>query len=47
LEFVEGYRRRAGVTVETGSHITTVGPRADKAHLENAHDGATDGEGRQ
>jgi formate dehydrogenase major subunit len=47
LEFVEGYRRRAGVTVETGSHIMTVGPRADNAHLENAHDGATDGEGRQ
>jgi formate dehydrogenase major subunit len=26
LEFVEGYRRRAGVTVETGSRVATVRP---------------------
>jgi formate dehydrogenase major subunit len=28
LEFVEDYRRRAGVTVDTGSRIATVGPQA-------------------
>jgi formate dehydrogenase major subunit len=46
LEFVEGYRQRAGVTFETGSRIATVGPSIEKAHLENASDSATDGEGQ-
>jgi formate dehydrogenase major subunit len=38
-DFVEGYRRRAGVTVETGTHVATVGPLRNTAHTE--HD-ATD-----
>ena len=45
LEFVEGYRRRAGVTVETGSRLATVGPLIEKMHLENASDSAAEGEG--
>jgi formate dehydrogenase major subunit len=47
LEFVEGYRQRAGVTIETGSHIATVGPSIEKAHVENASDSATEGEGER
>jgi formate dehydrogenase major subunit len=47
LQYVDGYRRRAGITVETGSHIATVGPLIEKAHLETGHNEATDGEGRQ
>jgi formate dehydrogenase major subunit len=40
LEFIDGYRRRAGITVETGTRIATVGSLVDKAHLETAHDPA-------
>jgi formate dehydrogenase major subunit len=40
LDFVEAYRRRAGITVETGTRIATVGAAAEKAHLERAHDPA-------
>jgi formate dehydrogenase major subunit len=47
LDFVQGYRQRAGITVETGSRIATMGPVAGKAHLENASDSATDGEGER
>ena len=38
LDYVEGYRRRAGITVETGTRLATVGPLVDRAHLEGAHD---------
>jgi len=40
LELVDGYRRRAGITVETGSRVATVGPGAGQPHLEGAHDPA-------
>jgi formate dehydrogenase major subunit len=33
-EFVHGYRQRAGVTVDTGTFVATVGPGRDTAHLE-------------
>jgi formate dehydrogenase major subunit len=38
LDLVGDYRRRAGVTVETGTRIATVGPGAGKPHVETAHD---------
>jgi len=38
LDYVQEYRRRAGVSVETGTRLATVGPLIEKAHLENAHD---------
>jgi formate dehydrogenase major subunit len=38
LAYVAEYRRRAGITVETGTRLATVGPLANKAHLETAHD---------
>jgi formate dehydrogenase major subunit len=38
LELVEGYRRSAGVTVETGTRVATVGPGAGRPHLEGARD---------
>ena len=38
LELVEDYRRRAGVTVETGAAVATTGPGAGKLHLESAHE---------
>jgi formate dehydrogenase major subunit len=38
LSFVAGYRRRAGVTPETGTMLATTGPGADRHHLETAHD---------
>jgi formate dehydrogenase major subunit len=34
LEYVQGFRDRAGVTVETGTHVATVGVLREKAHLE-------------
>jgi formate dehydrogenase major subunit len=37
---VQDYRRRAGITVETGTLLNTVGPGADHPHLETAHDPA-------
>jgi formate dehydrogenase major subunit len=40
LALVESYRRRAGITLETGTHVATVGPGAGRAHLEGAHDPA-------
>ena len=40
LSYVDGYRRRAGITVETGTRVATVGPEADRPHLETAHDPA-------
>jgi formate dehydrogenase major subunit len=47
LAFVEGYRRRAGVTIETSSRIATVGELRSKAHLENATDDETENEGER
>jgi formate dehydrogenase major subunit len=51
LALVEGYRRRAGITPETGTRVATVGPGAGRAHLETAHDPAfgdgTDGRGER
>jgi formate dehydrogenase major subunit len=32
LEYVEGYRRRAGVTTQTGTRLATVGPAAAVTH---------------
>jgi formate dehydrogenase major subunit len=34
LEYVRGYRGRAGVTAETGTHVATVGALREQAHLE-------------
>jgi formate dehydrogenase major subunit len=34
VEMVDGYRRRAGVTVETGTHIVTVGDLKDRVYLD-------------
>jgi formate dehydrogenase major subunit len=45
LAFVEDYRRRAGITVETGAHVATVGDLIKIVHFENAHDPAADTEG--
>jgi formate dehydrogenase major subunit len=42
LEFVQGYRQRAGITVETGARIATAEPIIVKAHVESASDSATD-----
>ncbi|MDP9394387.1 MAG: formate dehydrogenase, partial [Actinomycetota bacterium] len=36
LEFVEGYRRRAGITTETGTHVATVGAGRHVAHTMDA-----------
>jgi len=47
LAFVEGYRRRAGVTVETGSVLATVGTLPQRAHLENATDNEIQNEGER
>jgi formate dehydrogenase major subunit len=51
LALVEDYRRRAGITPETGTRVATVGPGAGRAHLENASDPAiedgTDGRGEE
>jgi formate dehydrogenase major subunit len=47
LEFVQGYRQRAGITVETGSRVATVRPLIENAHLEDASDSATDSEGER
>jgi formate dehydrogenase major subunit len=44
LEFVEGYRHRAGIVVETGTRVATVGPGTGRAHLEGAQSPAL-GEG--
>ena len=33
-DFVHGYRQRAGVTVDTGTHVATVGPGRWVAQLE-------------
>ena len=38
LALVDDYRRRAGVTVETGTRVATVGPGAGRPHTEQAHD---------
>ena len=38
LEFVAGYRDRAGVTAATGTAVATTGPGAGRPHLEGAHD---------
>jgi formate dehydrogenase major subunit len=38
LALVEDYRRRAGVTVETGTAVATTGPGAGRPHLETARD---------
>jgi formate dehydrogenase major subunit len=43
-ELVQDYRRRAGVTPETGTQLNTVGPGAGRPHLETAHDPAFDDE---
>jgi formate dehydrogenase major subunit len=46
LDYVAGYRRRAGITAETGTRVATVGPGAGMAHLDDAPDPAfeTDGD---
>jgi formate dehydrogenase major subunit len=44
LAYVEDYRRRAGITVETGTRVTTVGPGASIAHIETAPEGQDDEE---
>jgi formate dehydrogenase major subunit len=38
LEFVSGYRHRAGVTAATGTAVATTGPGAGRQHLETATD---------
>ncbi len=38
LELVGAYKQRAGVTVDTGTHLDTTGGRLGKAHLDDAHD---------
>jgi formate dehydrogenase major subunit len=38
LALVEDYRRRAGITKETGTAVTTTGPGAGRPHLETARD---------
>jgi formate dehydrogenase major subunit len=45
LSLVDGYRQRAAITEETGTMLSTTGPGAGRAHLETAHDPATEGEG--
>ena len=40
LDYVEGFRERAGVTPETGTHIATVGAGRRVAHREPAEDPA-------
>jgi len=40
LALVADYAQRAGITVETGTYVATVGPGAGRAHLEGAHDPA-------
>jgi formate dehydrogenase major subunit len=35
VDLVDGYRNRAGVTVETGTHVATVGDLRHQAHLEH------------
>jgi formate dehydrogenase major subunit len=51
LSYVEGYRRRAGISAETGTRLASVGPGTGRAHLETASDPAfgdgTDGKGEQ
>jgi formate dehydrogenase major subunit len=42
LDYVGDYRRRAGITAETGTRIATVGSLVEKAHTETAHDPAFD-----
>jgi formate dehydrogenase major subunit len=44
LAYVEDYRRRAGITVETGTRVATVGPGASIAHIETAPEGQDDEE---
>jgi formate dehydrogenase major subunit len=39
LDYLDGYRRRAGLTVETGTKVATVGEGAGVANVEKAEDG--------
>jgi formate dehydrogenase major subunit len=39
LEYIDGYQRRAGLTVETGTRVATVGEGAGLPHVEKAEDG--------
>ena len=39
LDYLDGYRQRAGQTVETGTRVATVGEGAGVAHVEEAEDG--------
>src|SRR4030095_14190111 len=39
LDSLDGYGRRAGLTVETGTRVATVGEGAGVAHVEKAEDG--------
>jgi formate dehydrogenase major subunit len=43
VALVDGYRQRAGVTVETGTHVATVGDLRHRAHLEPDAKGAWPG----
>jgi len=47
LDYVNDYRRRAGVTIETGTRVATVGPLIHRAHIENANDPAFGMEGQE
>jgi formate dehydrogenase major subunit len=38
LDYVDGYRRRAGATIETGTRVATVGEGAGVPHVEEAED---------
>jgi formate dehydrogenase major subunit len=38
LDYLDGYRRRAGLTVETGTRVATVGEGAGVPHVEKAED---------
>jgi formate dehydrogenase major subunit len=46
LSLVAGYRRRAGITTETGTRLATAGPGAGRPHSETAPDPAAEGEGQ-
>jgi formate dehydrogenase major subunit len=53
VEMVDGYRRRAGVTLETGTHLATVGDLKDRLYVDpdargplpGHHAGTESGEG--
>ena len=38
LDYVAGYRARAGVTTETGTHVATTGPAAAVSHTAEEDD---------